>query len=118
MQAERCGERLALWAWDRFDVLEHWRAQLVEGGKRELHLRFHANGSHDAEFPYRPDRVIEQRRLADAGLPAQDDHTAPAAPGRFEQAIQHHSFAVPSLQHRLMSSALVRVVRPRPGRTL
>jgi len=48
--------------------------------------------------------VLEQRRLADARLPSQDQHAAAAGPRGVEQPVQHRELISPTTQHRDLGS--------------
>ena len=92
--ASRCG------AGRRVEPVEQRRAQVVQPGERELHLRLHADGPRDAAPGSAPRDVPEQRRLADPGLAAQHQRRALAEPDALQQPVQRFALAAATLQHR------------------
>ncbi len=46
-QSERDAKRIALRAGQMIDMIEHRRAQLLQGGKCKLHLGLNADGAHN-----------------------------------------------------------------------
>ena len=60
--------------------VEHRRAQVMQPGERQLHLRLHAGGPRDAAPAGPLGDVLQQRGLADPGLAAQYQHRALARP--------------------------------------
>ena len=67
-EPERDGERVALRIREALHEFEARRAQLLKRGVGELHLPLDADRAGDPEVAPRLDRVLQQRRLADAGL--------------------------------------------------
>ena len=97
-EAERDGKRFALGRGEAFQELQTWRAQLVKGGVRELHLLLDPERSDDLELPPRLDRVLQQCRLADARLSVHhEDAAVPAACG-LEEPVEHLALAAPPEQ--------------------
>ena len=77
---ERGIERVHLRAWQRLDVVEERKEQLVESGESQLHLRFDSDQSNDLEVGGPGNHVVDQRGLAHAGFAPQDERgTEPAA---------------------------------------
>jgi hypothetical protein len=74
-QSERHTEDLALGR-QLVEPIEHRRAELVQETKRKLHLRLHADGPCNPEPRGRLDGVLQKGRLADSGLPPQDERPA------------------------------------------
>jgi hypothetical protein len=93
-------ERLALRSGKPIDEVVDRRAHLMQGRERELHLGLDAHRPQHREVRRRFDRVLEQRRLADASLPPQDQHTAPPAPRILEHPVQRRALVSPTAQHR------------------
>jgi len=52
------------------EPIEHRRTQHLKRGERQFHLRLDTGRPRDQEAARRLHRVLEQRRLADAGLAA------------------------------------------------
>jgi hypothetical protein len=74
------------------------RAQLVDTGERELHLRFHTRDPRDAEPRCLPCGVVQQGGLPDPRLPAQDQRRAAAVANRREQPVEDFPLAIPVQQ--------------------
>jgi hypothetical protein len=67
----------------------------MQSPERKLRLRFDADRTQRSQIRRGLDRVIEQRRLPDPGLPPHDQSAAFPGPGSFEQAVQHRTFILP-----------------------
>jgi hypothetical protein len=70
-----------------------------KAGERELELALHARRRNDGRRPVALARVLEQRRLADAGLAT--DRQSAAAGGRrlMEKTVDSRSLVAPSYEH-------------------
>ena len=81
--ASRCGAGSAV------QPIQHRRAQLVQPGERQFHLRLDAGGAHHPAAGRVPGQVVEQRRLAHARLAVH--HQGPALTGadRLHQPVEH-----------------------------
>ena len=81
------------------------RAQLVQAGERQLHLRFDPRGPGHPHVRRRPGCVLEQRRLAHPGLTAHHQRPAASRPQIPEEAIERRALclAVQQVGHRLRS---------------
>ena len=79
-QAERGPQRLPLAGRQRAEALPHRPQQLVQPRVGQVHLRFHADRVQHAHAGVagEPGGLGAQRGLADAGLAAQDQRSAPA----------------------------------------
>jgi hypothetical protein len=87
-QSECHAERIALRTRQPLKPVQQGCAQLVESSEGELHLRLHADSPRNPEPRGRLDRVLQQRCLANAWLPAQHQRAAhPAASGN-DQRVQ------------------------------
>ncbi len=86
-QAEGRAHRGALGDGQHCQVVEHRRAQLVEPGEGELHLRFDPAGPGDLEPRRRADGVVEQGGLTDPGLPLENKHATVPVVGLFQQPL-------------------------------
>ena len=81
-------QRVALGLGERVEPVEHRRAQLVQPRVRQLHLRLDARDAGDPESGRLVGGVAQQRRLADPGLAADDEHRALPAAHVLEQPVQ------------------------------
>jgi 8-hydroxy-5-deazaflavin:NADPH oxidoreductase len=100
-QPERDLEGVALRIGQALHQVETRRAQLLERGERELYLPLDADRARDPEVRSRPDRIVEQRGLADARLAVHRQHAALPVARRLEHAVEHVALALPSEQlHR------------------
>jgi hypothetical protein len=74
---------LALGRRKPFEMVEHGRKHLMQRRERQLHLGFDPHGACDLQVRRGLDGVLQQRRLADAGLASHDQRVALAlAKGR------------------------------------
>ena len=69
-EAERGPQRSALRSRETLEATQHRRAQLVQPGERELHLRLDPGGARHPAARGVLDQVVQQRRLAHARLAA------------------------------------------------
>ena len=76
--AEHRRERVALRSGQPAEVVQHGRAELVEAGIGQFHLRLDAGGSRDVPAGDPVGQVAQQRALAHARLAPQDGDPAPA----------------------------------------
>jgi hypothetical protein len=98
LQPEGDAQRILLRAGQPPEPVEHRRAQLVQSGERELHLRLDARRPRDAAPRGAPGGVLQQRRLADPRLAAQDQHPALTGPDALHQTVQRLALAPPAEQ--------------------
>ena len=63
------------------DAVEEMQRQLVHGRVPEGHLRFDADDAHDTEVGCDVDRVVDQRRFADASGAGEQDGSGDATLG-------------------------------------
>ena len=98
LQRQRARQRVLLHGRQRVAVREDGREQLRQAGVGQARLALQAARPQEAEAALLRvrRRVVEQRRLADAGLPVQEQGPAPAVPGRLEQAIHARPLRCPS----------------------
>jgi len=73
-------------------------AELVEAGEGQFHLGLHAHGPQDREAGRRVDQVLQQRRLADAGLATDDEDAAAAGTSVADQLVEGRTFGFPPQQ--------------------
>ena len=78
-QPERDPQRVPLRSRQPLQATQQRRAQLMNAGERQLHLRFHPHGPGHPHVRRRPGRVLQQRRLAHPRLAPH--HQRPPAPG-------------------------------------
>jgi len=69
-------QRVLLELRDRVELVEHRRAELMDPGERELHLRLDAGDLRHTESRGMTSCVPDQRRLSDARLAADDQNAA------------------------------------------
>ena len=112
---ERSSQRIALRGRETVEAIEHRRAQLVQCGKRQLHLRLDTSGALDPAARRLPDQVVQERRLAHARFAA--DHQRPTLPGanRFDEAIEYVALAAPAPQPRPKTIGSTHLHRRRLG---
>ena len=117
--AERGQQRVAPARRQRVRGAEHGAQQLVQAGEGEPRLRLHARGAQHAQalvLRYR-DRARQQRRLADPGLPADDERTA-AGPGPVQQRRDRVKLEVaPDQGHPRASSSAAATLAASPSQT-
>jgi hypothetical protein len=87
-----------LWSRQALESTEHRRAQLLQGGERELHLRLDPGRAREHQVRGRPDRVLQQRRLAHPRLASEDESTAFTPAHRVEYAVERRALRVASSQ--------------------
>jgi hypothetical protein len=73
----------------------------MERSERQLHLRLDASGAHDAPPRRLLHGVLQERRLADAGVPAHDQRPAPTGADGVEQSIQRRALGSTPQQHHV-----------------
>ena len=76
--AEHRRERVALRSGQPVQMAQHRRAELVQAGVGQLHLRLDAGGPRDMPADHPVGQVPQQRALTHARLAPQDDDPAPA----------------------------------------
>jgi len=77
---------------------EERRTELLQHRVVELRLPFDPGGPHDPKAVARLHGVLEQRGLADTGVPVHNEHAAAAVPGGFQQTLEHRALALPTEQ--------------------
>ena len=87
----------------------------MKAGERELHLGLDARRSRDPAPRCRLQDVLQQRRLADPGLAAQDQHRALSRPRLLQLKVQRLALAAPPTQPRLGLNAGHRAAEARPA---
>jgi hypothetical protein len=99
-QAQRDAKGDPLRLGERVQPVEHLRAQLVQARVRQLHLRLDARDLSDPKPGGPLNGVTQQRRLADARFPADDDHGALPAAHVVKQPIQQRTLTRPAPEPR------------------
>ena len=97
-QTERSAKRTALRAGKVLQVIEERCAQLLQPRVRELHLRLDANRPGNAAPGRVPHQILQQRALADSGLPAQHQRPARTRAHTRHQLIQRGALAASAKQ--------------------
>ena len=77
LETEGGSDRRGLRLRQSFHVAERGTKKLVQAGERQLRLRLDPASSEDAHVAGSLPRILEQRRLADPGLSAQNERAAP-----------------------------------------
>jgi hypothetical protein len=98
-QPERRAKCLALRGGQNVEPVEHRRAQLMHPRERQLHLGLDPRRTRDPTSGRPLSQVRQQRRLADAGLPA--NHQRPASPlaHAVKQPLQRVALSLTPEQH-------------------
>jgi hypothetical protein len=94
--AERSPQRIALRHRQTFQVIQHRRQQLMQPGKRKLHLRLNTCGAHHPAARRLVDQVVQQGRLAHARLAAQYQCPALTRANILGEPVEHTAFAAPA----------------------
>jgi hypothetical protein len=97
-EPERDVERLALRERQTLPKIQDRRTELLDSGKRELHLAFDPCGTDNSHGRGPLHRVVEERRLADSGLAVDDERAAVAVACGLHQPVQGRSLAFPAEQ--------------------
>jgi len=93
-------ERRSLCCGKRRQPLEQRRAQLMQGGERQLHLGLHADRAEHPHPGRRALRVPQQRRLPDAGTAAHHQHPARTSANGGDHLVEGGALRLPSEQPR------------------
>ena len=78
------------------ELVKHRRAQLMQSGKRQLHLGLDARDLREPKTGRLPRRVAHQGRLSDAGLTSNDEYRALAASHIPEEPVQRFALTGPA----------------------
>ena len=106
--AEHRRERVALRSGQPAEVAQHGRAELVQAGIGQLHLRLHAGGSRDVPAGDPAGQVAQQRALAHARLAPQDGDPAPARERVGQEPVERLTLASASEELRGRTGILTR----------
>ena len=85
-QAQRDAQSGLLWLWKSIEPVEHRRAELVQRREGQLHLGLDAGDPRDTEARRLPGAMVQEGRLADARLAADDQDGTLAAPDVLQAA--------------------------------
>ena len=99
-QTERDAQRIALRAGKALEAIQERRAQLLQSRVRELHLRLAPRRPGNAASRRVRHQIVQQRALADPGLPAQHQRPARTRAHARHQLIQRRALAAPAKQPR------------------
>ena len=99
-QPERRAEGVALRIRQALEAVQPRRAELVQAGERELHLGLDARSPPDAAARGPRQQVLQQRRLADAGLAPDQQHPAVAGANGGHDVVEHGAFRAPTTERR------------------
>ena len=104
-EAERGPQRLALWHGQMIEPIQHRRAQLMQPGEGQLHLRLDPHRAHHPAARRLPGQVVQQRCLAHPRLTADHQHAALAGPHGLDDAAESaHLAAGPSAPRRVRAA--------------
>ena len=98
-EPERGPQRGGLRRGQAIDEAQRGAQQLLQRRERQLGLRLHPARAQHVHVARAGARVLEQDRLADAGLAAQRERSAPRVAGRVEQCADEGALSVPPEQH-------------------
>ena len=88
-------QRVLLRLRQRVELVEQRRAELMDPGERQLHLRLHARDLRHTESRGMTRGVPEQRRLSDARLASDDQNGALTLARLREEPVEHFALAGP-----------------------
>jgi hypothetical protein len=91
--------------WELADAAEDRPQQLVHGSEWELRLRFDPAAAEHAHVLGLFARILEERRLADARLTADDEHTASRPARSVEKLADQAALRVSAVEHLATSYA-------------
>ncbi|MCV2488378.1 hypothetical protein OF117_03305 [Geodermatophilus sp. YIM 151500] len=90
---------------ERGDQVEHRPQQLVEGGEGQLRLGLDAGRAEHPQVGCGPRRAVQQRGLADAGVPHEDDRRARVRAHGPHHVVQEGALGLAAMQHGARVSA-------------
>ncbi len=96
IQSERGAERVRLRSGETCQMLEHRRTELVQPGKRKLHLRLDPRRSSNAAVHCVSHEVVEQRGLAYSCVTAHDQHATLTGAHTFQHVVELRALAAPA----------------------
>jgi hypothetical protein len=111
--AERGPQSFTLRQRHRLQPVQHRRAQLVQPGERQLHLRLDTSGPLDTAARRAPAQVVQQRRLAHTRLAMHHQRPALAGADSLHQPVKHPALGVAAgqlcraVRHRQLPRAML-----------
>jgi hypothetical protein len=100
--AQGDAQRVPLRLWKHVESVEHRRAQPMDSGERQLHLRLDARDLRDAQARRLPRRIPQQRRLPDPRFATDDQDGALARAHVGEHPVEELTLACPSQETQPM----------------
>jgi hypothetical protein len=97
-KSKRDAKRLVVGLRETVQTLEERGTQLLNRRERELHIRFDAGRPGDPKRTPSLDRILEQRRLADAGFAMHHQRAATTAAHAVQQPVEYLALAFPAEQ--------------------
>ncbi len=94
-EAERGPQRLPLRHRQAMEPVQHRRAQQMQPGEGELHLRRHARHADDPAPRRALGQVVQQHGLTHARVAAHHQHPALPGPDRIDEPVEHAALAAP-----------------------
>jgi hypothetical protein len=94
-ETERPPQRSTLQPREPREAVEHRRAQLVQSGEREFHLRLDTGSAHHPAARGMLGQVVQQRRLAHARLAPHHQRLAFTCVHTVEEPVEYVAFAAP-----------------------
>ncbi len=98
LQAERGPQRPGLRRRQSLEPIQHRRAQLMQPGERQLHLRLHPRRARHPATRGVPGHVLQQRRLAHARLTVHHQRPALSRTDRLDQLVEHTALSAAAQQ--------------------
>ena len=98
-ETEGRAQRLRLVPGDLLEMVPQRPADLEQRRELELRLRLDAKRAHDRHPLGAVDRVVEERRLADAGLATDHQRSGSALAGPIEELVEPRALALAAEQH-------------------
>ena len=94
-EAKRGPEGLTLGNRKNLCLIQHRSAQLMQAGEGQLHFRLHGHGPRDQAPRGPPGQVVQQHRLAYAGLTAHHQGASLTGPHAGDEPIKYPTFDEP-----------------------
>jgi len=105
LKTERRPECVSLWLRELVEVPEAWGTELMQPRERELHLRLDAGCPGDPAPSRAGDEVVQERRLPNSCLTAEDQGLADPRADICEQRVQGTALGGPAAQLRPVAPA-------------
>ena len=98
-ETERAAQRLRLRRRKLTDHVKQWTADVEQSRELELGLRLDPDRPHHRHPLGAPNRIVQQRRLADPGLADRHHHIGRARARSLEQQVDARALAVTADEH-------------------